>query len=162
MPENQGEGISRRDLLRKGAVLGGAVVWVTPAVQTLGMGRAFAQTASPVTAISYIAITWTCPGGPTFFAKNDENGTLNGKWDPSPGSIPGCEGDLPGHPDATIWPTPEDFFTVTYSGTCAQIEVDGLIGCEINYVLKGGQEDCAFDTLTGGSNMVCLPSSPVV
>ena len=39
MPE-----ISRRDLLRKGALLGGSVLWVTPVVQTIGMGRAFGQT----------------------------------------------------------------------------------------------------------------------
>ena len=47
------QGISRRDLLTRGAALGGvaalggAVVWVTPLVQMVGMGRAFAQTVSP-------------------------------------------------------------------------------------------------------------------
>lgn len=37
-----GEGISRRELLGRGVKLGGAVLWMTPAVQTFGMGRAFA------------------------------------------------------------------------------------------------------------------------
>ena len=36
--------ISRRDLLRKGALLGGSVLWVAPVVQTIGIGQAFAQT----------------------------------------------------------------------------------------------------------------------
>jgi hypothetical protein len=37
-----GEGLSRRELLGKGVKLGGAVLWMTPVVQTFGMGRAFA------------------------------------------------------------------------------------------------------------------------
>ena len=39
------EDISRRDLLRKGALLGGSVLWVAPVVQTIGIGQAFTQTA---------------------------------------------------------------------------------------------------------------------
>ncbi len=38
--------ISRREILKRGAFVGGAVVWATPVVQTLGMGRAFAATPS--------------------------------------------------------------------------------------------------------------------
>ena len=95
MPENKGEGISRRDLLRKGAVLGGAVVWVTPVVQTLGMGRAFAQTASPVGKdISYIGINVSnCEvNGAPFFLKWED-----GAWEDSPGAGPSCaeKEDLP-------------------------------------------------------------------
>ncbi|MEX1005551.1 MAG: hypothetical protein WD156_09295 [Acidimicrobiia bacterium] len=40
-------GLTRRDILKRGAVLGGALVWVTPAVQIVGMGRAKAQIPSP-------------------------------------------------------------------------------------------------------------------
>ena len=47
MPEEVDQGISRRDLLKRGAALGGAVVWMTPLVQTVGMGPAFAETVSP-------------------------------------------------------------------------------------------------------------------
>ena len=44
-PEEPAVGdISRRNLLRKGALLGGSVLWVTPVVQTIGIGQAFAQT----------------------------------------------------------------------------------------------------------------------
>jgi len=38
--------ISRREILKRGAFVGGAVVWATPVVQTLGMGRAFAAPVS--------------------------------------------------------------------------------------------------------------------
>ena len=96
MSENKGEGISRRDLLRKGAVLGGAVVWATPVVQTLSMGRAYAQTASPtgVKGISYIGIMLTgCPEPPpspvNFFVKWEEGENPPWEWDP--GAVPSCE-----------------------------------------------------------------------
>lgn len=39
--EERGEGLDRRAVLRRGAVLGGALVWTTPAVQTIA-GPAFA------------------------------------------------------------------------------------------------------------------------
>lgn len=87
--EQSGQGITRRDLLRRGAVLGGAVVWTTPVVQTLGMGRAFAQTASPVENggkdVSYAVISWQCDGS-----------TLKVKWEPgqglsTQGALPDCD-----------------------------------------------------------------------
>ncbi len=46
MPEQAGQWIRKRDLLKRRAALGGAVVWVRPLVQTVGMGRAFAQMTS--------------------------------------------------------------------------------------------------------------------
>ncbi len=39
--------ISRRDLLKRGAFVGGAVLWVAPVVQVVGMGKAFARDVSP-------------------------------------------------------------------------------------------------------------------
>ncbi|MEX1005542.1 MAG: carboxypeptidase-like regulatory domain-containing protein [Acidimicrobiia bacterium] len=41
-------GISRRDLLKRSAALGGTALWVTPAVQAIGMSRALAQETSPL------------------------------------------------------------------------------------------------------------------
>lgn len=38
--------VSRRDALKRGAMAGGALLWVTPAVQVIGLGRANAQAAS--------------------------------------------------------------------------------------------------------------------
>ncbi len=42
------DGLSRRDFLKRSAALGGALVWVAPVVQVVGMRPAFAQTVSPV------------------------------------------------------------------------------------------------------------------
>lgn len=39
-------GITRRDMLKRGAIFGGAVMWSTPVVQTVGMSRALAATPS--------------------------------------------------------------------------------------------------------------------
>jgi hypothetical protein len=44
--ENQNSGLTRREMLKRGAVLGGAVAWATPAVQLIGMRPALAQTPS--------------------------------------------------------------------------------------------------------------------
>jgi hypothetical protein len=88
--EETSQGITRRDLLRRGAVLGGAVVWATPVVQTLGMGRAFAQTASPVENggggkdVSYAAISWEC-GGQLFKVKWEPDSGFSTK-----GALPDC------------------------------------------------------------------------
>lgn len=41
-------GVSRRDALKTGAVFGGAVLWVSPVVQSIGISRAWAQQPSPV------------------------------------------------------------------------------------------------------------------
>lgn len=40
-------GLSRRDVMRRGAVLGGAAVWAAPTVQSLGMRAAFASSGTP-------------------------------------------------------------------------------------------------------------------
>lgn len=40
-------GISRRDLIRRGAVVGGTLVWAAPVVQSLRPAFAQAQTGSP-------------------------------------------------------------------------------------------------------------------
>lgn len=90
MAEQSNQGITRRDLLRRGAALGGAVVWTTPVVQTLGMGRAFAQSASPVDEggkdVSFAVISWKCG-----------DNVLKVKWEPgegfsTQGSLPDCGG----------------------------------------------------------------------
>jgi hypothetical protein len=38
--------VSRREALKKGAMIGGTVLWVAPLVQTIGMTGAYAQTTS--------------------------------------------------------------------------------------------------------------------
>jgi hypothetical protein len=48
--------ITRREALRRGAVVGGAVLWASPTVQTLGMGRALA--AQPSGGCAYYAVKY--------------------------------------------------------------------------------------------------------
>ena len=40
-------GMSRRDLLRRGAIVGGTLLWVAPAIQSIGARAAWANGASP-------------------------------------------------------------------------------------------------------------------
>ena len=150
MPSNSNQGITRRDLLKKGAALGGAVVWVTPIVQSVGMGRAFAQTPSPCTpGISYIAMNVKCDRTPDekcfdapdpdnlYFIKWEATNGFEGDWEPDPDSVPGCgftpdgtkaKGDCLGF---EVKVDPSGFATVTYTGPD---------GCTVlSVAVKGGQ-----------------------
>lgn len=70
--------INRREALKKGAIAGGAVLWVTPAVQSIGLSRALAQPASPrrVQSISNIQFRFQC-GTTTYYAHVDSLGSAN-------------------------------------------------------------------------------------
>jgi hypothetical protein len=46
MTEEQKQGLTRREVLKKGAMLGGTVLWVVPVVQAVGMSPAMAQVPS--------------------------------------------------------------------------------------------------------------------
>lgn len=50
--QHERPGLNRRDVLRRGAILGGAMVWTVPAVQTLS-GPAFAAGSPCVGRFSY-------------------------------------------------------------------------------------------------------------
>lgn len=87
MSELEGQGLTRREMLRKGVITGGAALaWAAPVVTTVGINRAMAASTSPTTTttttttpgdcdISYIAINWTCDGGETvLYNKKDAAG----------------------------------------------------------------------------------------
>jgi hypothetical protein len=44
---NESQGISRRNLIKRGAIVGGTMVWAAPVVNTLTAGPAFASTGTP-------------------------------------------------------------------------------------------------------------------
>lgn len=81
-------GINRRDLLRRGAIVSGSLVWAAPAVQSFAR-PALAQNGTPQPgegAISYVALVLIC--GEEFVRVKYEVDT---GWDASPGKTPGCE-----------------------------------------------------------------------
>lgn len=137
MGEEVSQGISRRDLLRRGVVLGGAVMWTTPVVQTLGMGRAFAQTASPTGKdISYLVIHWDCGSGE--FHTKIEDGQQQA------GATPDCEMSLEGSTAANL---PAGITVGAVSGSCVTITVDpSFDGCQVlEVLLKAGSSESTSD-----------------
>lgn len=76
------EAVTRRDMLKRGAVVGAAALWVAPTLNVVGIGRSDAQASShPVTTtptttpseqggqgISFVAFLFRC-GTTTYFAK---------------------------------------------------------------------------------------------
>jgi hypothetical protein len=113
------EGISRREMLKRSAVVGGAsaMVWAAPSLTTFS-SRAFGSTdGTPVgKAISYIALAYECDNGETRYIKFENFG--GSKQDP----VYECETgnfDTPGCPslgneNATVHDADCDLFTVTY------------------------------------------------
>ena len=149
MPSRPSQGITRRDLLKKGAALGGAVVWVTPIVQSVGMGRAFAQAPSPTPCdpgISYIAMNVTC-GVIHYFIKWETTNGFAGDWEPDAGSVPECE--------SLIAPTGTKFdgellgFSVdvdssgTATVTLPQDQIPPQPPCTVDVVVVKGGSNCS-------------------
>jgi hypothetical protein len=66
------------------------LAWATPVVNTVGMSRAMAADPSPAeSGLSFIAMNVTC-GGTDHVIKWEDDGTVEGTWDDSPGSFPDC------------------------------------------------------------------------
>ena len=131
------QGVTRRELLRRGAVLGGAVMWITPVVQTLGMGRAFAQTTSPTgdKEISYIGINVTgCDvNDAPFFAKWED-----GNWEESPGAAPECA-DKDSLPNGVDGGTKGFSVSLIGDGSCANLHIPAeYANCTVTVWVKAG------------------------
>lgn len=155
MGEESSQGITRRDLLRRGAVLGGAVVWTTPVVQTLGMGRAFANTASPVDGgkdVSYVVISWQCSGS-----------TKKVKWDNGfalSGNLPDC-GDVGGEYADSV-PQGLNVMIDPSNKACIRVDVPeaGAFGCDVSNVqawIKAGSSNP-----NSAGQDVCTPTSLLI
>lgn len=73
------QGITRREALKKGALLGGALAWTIPVVQTVGMSAAFAQQPSEGTCCLRIAFAVEKTGANqvTFTGKLKNCGSAN-------------------------------------------------------------------------------------
>ncbi|MGH2746657.1 MAG: hypothetical protein ACRDKB_01865 [Actinomycetota bacterium] len=148
MAEKPGHGsLTRRQTLKRGAALGGALLWATPAVQSLTMKPAYAQVTPrvPVEGPSFIAMNVVCLGDP-FVIKLECNGTC--AWEDDPGKFPSCDFDPEG--EKADGGADLDF---TFTGPdpvtgCVTVLVPS--DCEVEEsVIKGGNCCVAGDTGTG-------------
>jgi hypothetical protein len=153
--EEQGTGLTRRELLRKGTLMGGALAWAVPTVQIIGVRAAYAQATSH--ALSYVAIVLKC-GDDYFQVKWEDGGGYSAggslpcaaqefeQW-PNFAYTPGLPGGLP---DPTFTPISDDLskWHFNFSGTnceivwtlnkCAQI-------CEITPSYPPGTNTVTFE-----------------
>lgn len=132
------EGLSRRDLLRRGAALGGALAWATPVVQVIGMSPALANVPSPPPP----------PNGECetiFRAKANVNGSWSFESSPGVGAndcATGCDG-APGVDGSNY---------LTISGDDTSVTICPKPGVEILQVeSKGGQDVCRSGSGPNGS-----------
>lgn len=89
--QTQRVGMTRRDVMRRGAVIGGTLMWAAPAVQTIAK-PAFAA-GSEITGFSYFAATVQCSDGVTYRVKYEVD---DAAWEcPAGSSLPACEGMAP-------------------------------------------------------------------
>lgn len=131
--------VSRRDFLKRGAALGGAIAWTTPMVQAIGMQSALAQTASPGCFAVKIQrgpgdVGWVCvavgEGAAATCLPNPE------EYEVGCGQI--LDADVPDENGSSVW-------TVTLAPGCEPI---GLC-----YIFTAGNclpgSECDFDPETG-------------
>jgi hypothetical protein len=148
MTERSGDGLSRREALKRVAVLGGTLAWATPVVQTISAGPAFAQYPT-VEGPSHIALNVTC-NGTAFFIKYEtdlcrESGGVD-CFEDDPGQVPGCE--LLFTPTGTGTGADGDDLAGGFTGSlpdpstgCITITVP--LGCTVDQsAVKKGQECC--------------------
>lgn len=149
-------GVNRREFLRRAAVTGATVAWAAPVVQTIGMGRAAAQSTTPCApGISFIGINLVCNGIETcVWVKFD---LTEGVWicDPGLGQVEQqCPGFTPcDKGDAT------DCAKVAVTGDQFQATVTALLGCNLkDVVVKGGQCCDVFTNVNQTSLTVRCPT----
>jgi len=148
------KGLTRRETLRRGAALGGALLWSVPTVQSLTMTAAHAQ-ASPVPNdgpdISYIALNVSCTEGPvtTNWVIKYEGCQGPDCFEEDPGSFPKCGDEFTPVGEKTDG---DDLgFEVTGPhpvSRCVSITVPA--GCTVTAsAVKGGQLCCSGPSGTG-------------
>lgn len=143
-------GISRRDVMKRGALVGGAMVWATPVVQTMAR-PAFAAEGTPVN-MSWAAFTFLADDGKYYgFKVEVESCTLE-----EPGSTPCCQ--APDHWD-NVRDALEEFgagnFNCAHDGNCLVVTLPGAAvspGDNVNYAAMnaGGDDSSAYFEGDGG------------
>jgi hypothetical protein len=148
--------LTRRETLKRGAALGGALIWSVPAVQSLTMTAASAQPPSPGTNtgpdISFIALNVICGGNPYFIKWEDDDE----EFEDDPGKAPKCEAVF--EPTGTKADGDNLGFTTNGPHPASRcVEVIVPPGCAVvASAVKGGQRCCDGETGTG-SLVFCPP-----
>lgn len=149
-------GLTRRDLLRKGAVLGGALAWSIPTIQTLGMAPAFAAATS--FAISYIAVVVKC-GDDYFRGKYEVNEDGSGAWESGDTSLPCEAGTFRSWPDLAYQNgAPAGGFPSDSNTSPDRVTFNfGTIGCEAVWTLNKCGSTCVVSDGLSSSSVTFTP-----
>lgn len=132
---------SRRTMIKRSAVIGGALLWAAPTVQTLS-APAFAA-GSPVAGggdISFVALLATCAGVKYRFKFEVENGVVQPVECGPKFSTGDCSDNLgQGDPNVSKECPPPPGVTAT-ANPDGSVTVSGLSGCTIHdFIVKAGQ-----------------------
>jgi hypothetical protein len=155
------DGISRRDMLKRSAIVGGAgaLVWAAPSVTTFG-GRAFGSTSGTPSGkgISYIALRYSCDtnaeGAPIYrYIKFDDYNEATDSWTctnnvnlaTNQNTTPGCTVGWGSDPnkDMTSYNDCGKFTLVT------ETDADGE-PVKVTVCLSGEGHDCIIDGVAYG------------
>ncbi len=150
--DSQQEGLTRREALKRGAAVGGAMLWASPVVQTIGMSRAAAAATSPVeTNLSFIALLAVCDGV-THFIKYEID---EAAWESSPGNTPGCV--LPAYDQKSHGGTLGFSASAVDSDGCVTIGIPG--SCTVVWSAIKCATNCyaSNQNQKGGSIRFCCP-----
>lgn len=152
----QAEMLTRREALKRGLVLGGAVLWTTPAVQAIGMSRAAAQETSSTCTTYCVKFEFT--GG---------DDSLDGEWVPlgadNPGNIFACP------PDSDNGPFPPGFFDdfeIVSGDRKGAVVVRMPPSCTLTETAESSPDELAFGNVAAkcgstGENVQSLSVDPV-
>lgn len=152
--EGDRSGVSRRDALKKGAIAGGAVLWVSPFVQNIGISKAGATHTSPHSSlkdISFIAFLFVC--GTTRYGVKLE---FNGSGGYSCGNLPApwSQGNDCGVANTGTEPSGCDRISVeVLSSNLVRVTLT-TAGC--SFVPGQAFSKCGSDSST---NTVCVPGT---
>jgi len=148
-----GTPLTRREALRRGAIIGGSLLWTTPALQTIRMSHAHAQQPSPPRdghAISYIGLNVQCTTGPvtTSYVLKFEGCQGPDCFESDPGAFPGCDGVF--SPVGTKADGDDLGFTATGPDASGCVTINVPADCTVTAsAIKGGQDCCPGPTGTG-------------
>ena len=159
-PETPADGSSRRDFLRRSAIVGGTLVWAAPTVQSMAPAAFAQETTKSPKDFSYLVLCLNCSGGNTAeccvkFDLND-NGTVSEISVGGNFSVPGCEEEFTENhgPEGCVDP---GIFTVTPldGAQRVQVSVSTDSGCMI---LDGTAFGKCGNPNNANSGGACVPA----